>query len=309
MYIDQNAYRHPPCPLEPLFRSIYVLNPYFNPKPIGLVTDRNNLRKILWAILGEPIGDFRVDIELAGDTLLFTRWEEITYENVTKGRKFGHSFENEFTTYSNEMTTSTGHYRIIQYTVGILTILARFEVDGYLPDIAAESASVSSVSEEIEDLTASLQSICLSSIQKPVNASPKFESSNIKVLRGGFNIPHNSLLELKTRGQRRSIRTNDVIFQLWFGQIRHLIAGYHKRGSFMRIEQSDFQRNGEFKKFEKENQCALGQMIKVIDQIKKVLVNGKCSKSVLLFVDGRMKLYEREGTWNALPPDLLSKWD
>lgn len=77
MHIDQNAYRHPECPLEPLFRSVYELNPQFNPKPIGLVTDRNNLRKIVWSILGEDTGDFRVDIALVGDTLLFTRWERM----------------------------------------------------------------------------------------------------------------------------------------------------------------------------------------------------------------------------------------
>lgn len=308
MYIDQNAYRHPECPLEPLFRSVYVLNPQFNPKPIGLVTDRNNLRKIVWAILGENIGDFRVDIELVGDTLLFTRWEKNASENVTEFRGFGHSFENKFTTYSSEMMRSTGHHRIIQYTVSTLTILARFEVDGFLPDIAG-STSVSSVSEEIDGLTASLQSISLSSTRKPVEASPKFESHNLKVLRGGFNVPQDSLLELKTRAQHRPIQTSDVIFQLWFGQIRHLIAGYHHRGTFMRTEQKDFEREGKFKNFEKDNQDAIGKFVNVIDQIKKALTDGKRNKAVLLFVGGKMKLYERTGSWNALPADLLSKWE
>jgi len=308
-YIDQNAHRNPQCPLEPMLRSIFTLKPDFNPHPIGLITDRNNLRKIVQCILGDRVEEFRIDIELVGDTLLFTRWEKYATENVREFRGFGHSFENEFTTYSDELKMSTGHHRIIQYDVGTLTILARFEVDGFLPDNAAGSPAEPTTSSEIDDLTTSLGSIHLSSTSKTVQAYPEFESSSLKILRGGFNVPQDSLVELKTRAQRRPIQTSDVIFQLWFGQLRHLIAAYHSRGTFIRTDYMDFERDGAFSRFEKDNKDALGKLINVVHQIKMNLAKEKRKKAVFLFVGGKMKLFERTGDWNALPADLLLKWN
>ena len=110
MYIDQNAYRHPSYPLEPLFRSVYTEKPTFNPTTLDLVTDRNNLRKLVWAICGERIEDFRIDIRLVGRTVLFTRYEEHTHETIGLNdfRGFGHSFERRFSTYGEGMKESIG---------------------------------------------------------------------------------------------------------------------------------------------------------------------------------------------------------
>jgi hypothetical protein len=47
VYISQNAARHPDSPLEPLFRSLYIEHPSFDINSIDVVTDRNNIRKLL----------------------------------------------------------------------------------------------------------------------------------------------------------------------------------------------------------------------------------------------------------------------
>jgi hypothetical protein len=47
IYIDQNAARHPDSPLEFLFRALYIANPSFNLRSVDVVTDRNNIRKLL----------------------------------------------------------------------------------------------------------------------------------------------------------------------------------------------------------------------------------------------------------------------
>lgn len=47
VYIAQNADRHPDSPLEPLFRSLYIEQPSFDINSIDVVTDRNNIRKLL----------------------------------------------------------------------------------------------------------------------------------------------------------------------------------------------------------------------------------------------------------------------
>jgi hypothetical protein len=50
VYIAQNVARHPESPLEPSFRALYVSHPSFDIASIDVVTDRNNIRKLLGAI-------------------------------------------------------------------------------------------------------------------------------------------------------------------------------------------------------------------------------------------------------------------
>lgn len=47
IYIAQNAVRHPESPLKPLFRALYMSDPSFDMRSVDLVTDRNNIRKLL----------------------------------------------------------------------------------------------------------------------------------------------------------------------------------------------------------------------------------------------------------------------
>lgn len=47
IYSAQNAARHPDSPLEPLFRSLLITNPSFDFQSVSLMTDRNNIRKLL----------------------------------------------------------------------------------------------------------------------------------------------------------------------------------------------------------------------------------------------------------------------
>lgn len=47
IYIAQNAARHPESPLEPLFRALYTTHQSFDIGAVDLVTDRNNIRKLL----------------------------------------------------------------------------------------------------------------------------------------------------------------------------------------------------------------------------------------------------------------------
>jgi hypothetical protein len=60
-YIAQNAARHPGSPLEPLFRALYVSHPSFDIASIDVVTDRNNIRKLLSLINPRWSGHKRED--------------------------------------------------------------------------------------------------------------------------------------------------------------------------------------------------------------------------------------------------------
>lgn len=83
LYINQNSFRNPRYPLELLFRLAYALNLEFEPKVFGLMTDRSNFCKLILIISNMSTGNFCIDLELVGDTLLFTRWEPASTEILT----------------------------------------------------------------------------------------------------------------------------------------------------------------------------------------------------------------------------------
>ncbi len=86
IYIAQNAARHPDSPLEPLFRALYLTNPSFDIRSIDVVTDRNVIRKLLSFInpssTRNGLEAFTFNIELAGNTAIFSRNEAATQEFI-----------------------------------------------------------------------------------------------------------------------------------------------------------------------------------------------------------------------------------
>ena len=190
----------------------------------------------------------------------------------------------------------------------------RFEVDAYLANTGMSLSGGSSTdpiaSSELDTLTSAFKSIQLNSLQNPkVPPTEKRSESTLQVLQGGYKVPHNSLVELKTRAHHRPLQPRDVIYQLWFGQVRHLIAAYHSRGKFIRIEQKDFATSGKFSEFEQNKANELQRLVKVVRDIRTTMVTRKLKKVVLLFDGGDLRLCERTGVWDALPSDLLSKWE
>ncbi|KAI1758503.1 hypothetical protein GGR53DRAFT_301441 [Hypoxylon sp. FL1150] len=153
-YIAQNEARLPASPLEPLFRALYATNPTFDVRAIDVVTDRNNIRKLLSFInprssQGGPKA-FTIEVEITGNTGLFCRQETSTQEF----RGYGREFEKAYTT--NPVEGSNGHHRIISYRFGDLRLVVRHESDGYLPDGVALASSVGNQDNELTDALASL---------------------------------------------------------------------------------------------------------------------------------------------------------
>ena len=296
-------------PLEPLFRSIYTLNPNFNPKPFDLVTDRNNLRKLLRVISGESFEPFRINIDLVNDTLLFTRWESNSTEYLLEFRGYGHEFEkcNTISTVKN----STGHHRIIQYKLGPLKALVRFEADAYIKNYVS-SPRTSTSAAEVDKLVSIIEKMRLTSaVNKPQTVVPgpkEPHSSGVKIVHQGISVPNNSIVEIKTRAKHKPITIKDVAPQLFFAQVSHLIVGYHSRGRFDRLEKKDFVVDGSLNRFEMQYADDLRKLIRVIEMVKKELVKLKEKRVVLLCERGRITVYERTGGLHSLPPDLLAKW-
>ncbi len=97
VYIDQNAARNPSSPLEPFFRALYTQNPSFKIKVVDLVTDRNNVRKLLGFVKGSSSEASKIQVEIAyGKITLFTRIEDKPKEMIQDFRGFRHNFEDVY---------------------------------------------------------------------------------------------------------------------------------------------------------------------------------------------------------------------
>lgn len=272
------------------------MNPAFDPKSVDLFTDRANLRKLIVAVGEISKRPIRIEVEMVGDTLLFTRCEEVSTWTVDGRHGFGHEFEEKFTTYDNALQDSTGHHRVVQYILAGLKLVVRFEVDGYQDDERAPRNET-----EMDKLTASLESLQM-----------KKESKTMNVVRGGYDVPQESLLELKTRVKHNPLKLGNIPYQLWFGQVPWLVVGYHENGEFTQIDKTRVQEIREFQNFETNRKVQLMKVIGVIDKIRMEMKRACKRSGIVLFQNSGIQLYEMRanyGNSRALPEDLLKKWD
>jgi hypothetical protein len=306
IYIAQNAARHPNSPLEPLFRALYITHPSYDIRSTDVVTDRNNIRKLLSFISSgttkNEVESFTIGIEVVKNTAILCREETATHEFIgpDEFRGYGHEFEKAYTTC--QVRGSTGHHRIITYRFGDLNLIVRHETDGYV-DAGTKipsSNQTNSKGHGIDGLSSVLESLSLSQSDGSTN-------SKLIVREEGQVVPIESTLEIKTRVFHKPLTVQELAPQLWVSQTPKLVRAYHHKGRFERPEVEDVA--AEIKSWEERNQGDLKKLNALIQKIIKV-VKGYGGSAVLKYdakgdklgvckVDGR----------KMLPNDLYSKWD
>ncbi|RAQ60936.1 hypothetical protein AFCA_011028 [Aspergillus flavus] len=230
IYIAQNAARHPESPLEPLFRALYTTHQSFDIGAVDLVTDRNNIRKLLSfinpSLSRNGLEPFTIEIEATSRTVMFCRAETETVRFVGPDEfvGFGHEFEKAYT--RDKVSGSTGHHRIITYSFGGLRLIVRYETDGYVDSLSGSSA----VGPDQNSLSSMMESLSL----RPPKCVPCGASGRSKLLlrNEGQTVPADSILEIKTRVAHRPISMQEVLPQLWVSQTPNLVRAYHTNGVF-----------------------------------------------------------------------------
>ncbi|KAF2788269.1 geranylgeranyl pyrophosphate synthetase [Melanomma pulvis-pyrius CBS 109.77] len=306
VFIDQNADRHPSCPLEPLFRALYLTNPNFDIDSVDVVTDRNNLRKLLGFVNPDSakngLEPFTIKVEMSRGTALFCRQEPSTREfiNAREFRGYGHEFEKAYT--KAGISDSSGHHRIISYRFGGLNFIVRHETDGY---INKEMPSDGKRSDK-DSLAALLDSLSLSSSAAPSRA-PLPSESKLVIEQEGSMVPLNSTLEIKTRVSHKRIPFHEVAAQLWVSQTPNLVRAYHARGRFQEAELEEV--SAKLAKWEKDNQEHLRRLAALIAEIIKC-VQGCGGRAVVRYdaTKDKMVLSQMNDGGKMLPEDIYSKW-
>ncbi len=308
IYIAQNAARHPDSPLEPLFRALYIANPSFDIRSIDVVTDRNNIRKLLSFInpglTRNGLETFTINIEVTKNTAIFSRAETATHEfiGLHEFRGFGHEFEKVYTT--SQISGSTGHHRIISYRFSDLNFIVRHETDGYV-DNSTRIPSSKSKEPESDSLSSMLGSLSLSPTNSPPSTTPA--GSKLTIKEEGQVIPLESTLEIKTRVSHKPLEIQEVAPQLWVSQTFKLVRAYHRKGTFQGPEVEDVA--ALIKRWEERNQTDLRKLAALINKILNV-VKGCGGNAIVKYDVEEDKLVVRKVDGKKmLPKDLYSKWD
>lgn len=309
IYIAQNAARHPESPLEPLFRSLYITNPSFEICSIDVVTDRNNIRKLLCFInpkLSRNAPEtFTIKIEITKNTALFSRQETATSEYIESHqfRGYGHEFEKANTT--SQIRDSTGHHRIISYHFGGLKFVVRYETDAYIGATADTTNPSNGDEQGNEDLSKMLGSLCLSSSSSVPDITPA--ESRLTIKEEGKVVPLDTTLEIKTRVSHKPLPLEEIIPQLWVSQTPKLVRAYHSKGLFREPKVEDM--TADIKEWEEGNQKDLTKLAALMGRILS-LVKGYGGNAILKYDEQGDKLIISKTDRKAmLPKCLYSKWE
>ncbi|KAF8883761.1 hypothetical protein CPB84DRAFT_1734556 [Gymnopilus junonius] len=306
-FSDQNGYRIPKTVLLPL---IVAVNKHaetskslpFDWPSMDIVTDRNNLRKLMRWVSGNAERDFRIDLQLAGKrTVLMNRWEKRTREAFS-GRTFGYSFEKASTSPAPGCKDSTGHHRIISYDLNGLKMVVRFEVDACIPPPAKyPRKSISS----IDELADSLNAVSLS--------SPSRRAGDLHVMEGGTVVSATAVIELTTRSQAsmksRFFDWKEAYPQLFFSQTAHHFLAIHQRGRFYDVQKRKLS-SDELQTIEADAQVDLKRVRMALELIQDIVMkHGKKGRISLVCVNGVLNVYERDSDDSCLPDPIMDLFE
>ncbi|KAI1303870.1 geranylgeranyl pyrophosphate synthetase [Xylaria venustula] len=311
IYIAQNAARHPESPLEPLFRSLYIVNPDYDVGEVDLISDRNNIRKLLSFI--DPsssrngLETFTIEAEAIDNTVILSRIETKTSETIAphEFKGFGHEYEKAYT--RCQLRNSTGYHRIVSYRFGGLNFIIRHEVDGYVSQPTATSSKRNVT--EADGLAGMLGSLSLSTAGDIAQRTRTFTPSGSKmtIREEGIVVPLDSTLEIKTRVSHKLLNIAEIASQLWASQTPKLVRAYHTRGLFQEAKVEDVTK--EIKAWERANQKHLKRLAALIKTICSAV--RECGGKAVVQYDettDKMTVVRKASARRMLPEDLYSKW-
>lgn len=297
IYIAQNAARHPDSPLEPLFRSLYAENDSFDIGSANIITDRNNIRKLLSFVSPElseyPPEEFTINIEVVNNTAILCRDETATHVFLGPAdfRGFGHEFEKAYTV--SEVTGSTGHHRVISYQFCGLALILRYETDAYM------GGSTSSNPGEPEGGSISPGG--------PTGGS-SFPGSRLIMRRGGRPVPLGSIIKIKTRTMGRRLDFRSLAEQLWASQTPNLVRAYHDKGKFYDPQIDNV--TAQIQQWEAANQSGLRKLAWLMKRIPAMAKDCGGKATIKYDAQGDKLVISQDSSGRKmLPADLYTKWD
>ncbi|KAE8452032.1 hypothetical protein EG329_002197 [Mollisiaceae sp. DMI_Dod_QoI] len=266
----------------PLFAALQVMQPTYSLGRIFLVIERHSLRQLFDFAAGRSGNDWRIDAEVVNGTLFLTRFEANPrrYLNGSFHSGYGHSFEESVLTFDEEVMESLAHHRIVEYDIGGMKWIVRFEADGYIHDDndTAESAAraiVTESSQPLEQLSSTMDRISL-------GTGPQIEMlEGVTVIHKGRIVSPASVIEVKCKKIGTGNKLAQKMPQCWFSQTRHLFIGQQQDGIVKKVEKIDL--SGKFEWWEQERQDDLRKLMLVVRKISEAANEGGYGKCCVLY--------------------------
>ena len=207
LWIDENAFRRPKSPIEPLLRAVLHEQPEFNFGSIDIISDRHPLSCLL-NLAGGDSKAFAFAVQVVGDTVILTRESRATREFLSgnKFKGFRKTFEATYMKHMAEMEGSTSHRRIISYSFGSMRLLVRYAAD------ASFSTAPSTDQSEHDNL---------------MTPDPAVSDSNkVTVRAAGHQMPQSDIVELATRGDKKGYPEYETkrVPDLWLAQTPNFVT-------------------------------------------------------------------------------------
>ncbi|KAH5416795.1 hypothetical protein HBI82_136560 [Parastagonospora nodorum] len=306
---DPNAARCPQYPVAPVVQSVLHLHADFPTRSMDIVACGSTLGNLLRFVRGQDKA-FRFLAQVIGNTVFFLRKENDPRELIPNVRGYGHSFPEANTTWENDVKGSETHQRIVQYDLGGLRFLVRFECDGYIMEESFKTKDrvkkKPTATTHIDDLLPGLGTASIT--PAPLSRSPG--SDYIPIEHGGTEIPQHSIFDLKTRsGKYKSeIDMSDIYPQLWIKQVPNFIVAYHDgAGLFKDVRVQDVQ--NEVLKWEADNIEAIHRLTVLLNRIVAFARNDQGLLEVYCPHEDCLELRRQHGQGtNALPGALRDAW-
>lgn len=306
-YFDLDAAVYPWHTVEPIFRGLYTSHPSFDISSVDLVTDRNNLHKLL-TFINPELGPkshrwFSIKVEIAGNTAVFGRFEWRWKDDLGFYDKpsFDKGFREVYMT--KQVRASLGHRRIISYSFGGLNLIVRHESDGYDPSLSSTPIKPSTEREK-KLLARMLRS------RSPGRTfrfrKPSSPNSGLLISEEGQTVPLDSTFETKIQYAHERLDIAPLLPNMYLAQNANLAVGFHSRGAFTypMIENYGI----EMEKWELDHQLDL-QMLAV--SLKKIIsiVRDAGGRAVVKWNGANRKLHivQASDERRILPEDLYSK--
>ncbi|KAI9566109.1 hypothetical protein HD554DRAFT_2026126 [Boletus coccyginus] len=288
-------------PMLPLFAAIDALHDDFAYKDLDLVTDRNGLRKLLRYIDNANTEDnFRIDVDLVGKTVVFTRQEENT-EVVRQNTGYGNEYLKATTREPPGCEKMLDHHRIITYKFGSLNILLCFTADACIEP-----------KKNDDDFLASFSSLSLGA-KTDKTAKPNKPASpagfDIKLTSPRSLVPQSDTIEVKTRSMYREPNWSDIYPQLYLSQTAWLYMARHRGGVFEPVEK--FSLTGdEMKPHAEMMHESLGKLKNLLKEILRVVrEQGEGVPLGLVRQGGTLSLWKRKaGSGKVLGEEITSRF-
>lgn len=307
-YRDPNAARYPEYPVAPAVKAI-VKSTSDTPVDADLFACGSTLGNLLRFARGIDKA-FRFSIEVIGDTVFFIRKENDPKELIEGVRGFGHSFPDAYTTWPEQVKGSETHQRIVQYYLGGVQCLVRFECDGFLDDSTQTSNTQYSTAKVLSTLP-SEDALSQALSNTAITTTQDGSTDVLSVKHAGKTVAQNSIFDLKTRSgkHKKEINMDDITPQLWIKQIPNFIVAYHDGfGLFTDIQIQDVKPR--VADWEKNNANAIHRLTVLL---KKLIEVAKADKTGLLEVyctsNKALEIRRQFGEGvSALPVALHEEW-